>query len=338
MKYSAVLFLFLIVCTQSCKKTGADVDLVQVTQLTVWNKALHNAFTDLIHFDGNYYCVFREASGHDTYDGKLRVVRSADGVKWDSFAYLGVPDKDLRDPHFFVDGNNLLSVATHGRDRNEDGQNIVFKLKNGQFTQEESVNVDNDYWLWSYSKFKDSLYSVGYNLKQICFSRFNSQKSKIMLFKNTDSACISFGTVAVSNWVNNNFQCPNESSMIFTSDSMLVTIVRDEHNEGKSHIGISKFPFKEWRWQEFPYFIRGPKLALLPDGRFFLCAASLISLDKTYYAIINPHDFSIEKIRVFPSGGDTGYPGVIIEGNTALISYYSSHEGNSRVYIQRIAY
>jgi hypothetical protein len=60
--------------------------------------------------------------------------------------------------------------------------------------------------------------------------------------------------------------------------------------------------------------------------------------DITYYAIINPSDFSVEKIRAFPSGGDSGYPGVIIEGATALISYYSSHEGNARIYMYRLNY
>jgi hypothetical protein len=335
MKYLVSVFILSIVCFQSCEKSGVDIDIVSVTQLAVWNEARHNAFTDLIRFDDNYYCVFREAHSHNSYDGKLKVVRSIDGEKWDSFSLLSLPGKDLRDPHFFIDNNNLLSVATNARDKNDIEENVVYKLHNSGFIQ---INVDNDYRLWGFSKFRDTLYSIGYNTKQACFSRFNSQKSKIALFENRDSACTSFGTVAVDNWITNNFECPSESSIVFTPDSTLITIVRDEFDQGESHIGISKFPFKKWDWKQFPYFVRGPKLALLPDGRFFLCAASMIDFDKTYYAIINPNDFSLEKIKVFPSAGDTGYPGVIIEGNTALVSYYSSHEGNSRVYIQRINY
>lgn len=30
----------------------------------IWNKSKHNAFTDLIRFDDQWYCVFREASEH----------------------------------------------------------------------------------------------------------------------------------------------------------------------------------------------------------------------------------------------------------------------------------
>ncbi len=327
--------LTLIMLFLSCKKS-IDIDLVSAAEVTVWNEAPHNAFTDLIHFNNIYYCVFREGSSHDSYDGKIRIVRSMDGETWESFSLISLKDKDLRDPHFFIDNNDSLSIATNARNNNNSYENIVYKLQNINFSQ---VNVDNDYWLWSFSKFRDTLYSMGYNTKQTCFNTFvNSAKSKIMLFNNTDPECTSFGKVAVENLTTSSFECPCEAAMTFTTDSNLITIVRDEKIQKASHIGRSKFPFSYLQWQEFPYFVRGPKLALLPDGKLFLAAASMFDYDRTYYAIINPKDFSVEKIRVFPSGGDTGYPGVIIEGNTALISYYSSHEGNARVYIERIIY
>ena len=42
----------------------------------IWDKGKHNAFTDLIGFDGRMYCVFREADGHVSPDGKIRILVS----------------------------------------------------------------------------------------------------------------------------------------------------------------------------------------------------------------------------------------------------------------------
>lgn len=332
-----LLFICSLFFFDSCTKS-VDIDTVQVTQLAVWNKAPHNAFTDLIKFNNAYYCVFREGKNHLSYDGKLRIVRSMDGKKWDSFTLLALPAEDLRDPHFFIDNNNQLSVSSNARIQGKDDEAVCFKLKNNGFVQTDKVNVDNDYWLWGFTKRRDKLYTIGYNTKQICYSRVNSAKPKLMMFENTDTACINYGRIQPEQWLSKDFKCPSEASLVFTTDSTLIVIVRDENTQGKSHLGISKYPFTTWDWKLFPYHLRGPKLALLPDGKIFLCAASMVAFNTTYYAILNPDDFSIEKIKAFPSGGDTGYPGVIIEGSSALVSYYSSHEGNARVYIQRINY
>ncbi len=334
-----IVVLMLCICLASCEKTvEPPTDITSLQKFVVWNEAPTNAFTDLINYNGAYYCVFREASSHISYDGRLRVIKSANGINWNSFSLLSLPDKDLRDPHFFYDNNNSLSITANARNKKDQRETVIYKLQNSNFIQSKNINVDNDYWLWSFSRFKDSLYTIGYNTFQPCFNSIESQKPKIALFKNVDPACTSFSNVTVENLINNNFHCPNEASIVFTPDSNLIAIVRDAPALGKSHFGISKFPFKNWTWKEFPYYVRGPKLALLPDGNLFLCAGSMIDVDKTYYAIINPQDFSVEKIKFFPSAGDSGYPGVIIEGSTALVSYYSSYQGNSRVYIVRITY
>jgi hypothetical protein len=340
MRCSIIFCILCTVCIQSCKKdVQAYTDIESLTQLLVWNSSPFNAFTDLIHFDGVYYCAFREGTSHTSDDGQIRIIESTDGNKWNKFSLLSLYGRDLRDSHFFIDNNNILSLGISSRDAYRNRQNVIYKLINGQFIQAGEANVDNDYLLWSFSRFKDSLYSIGYNIKQACYSGVNNEKPKLSLFRNTDTPCTSFGSVRVHNWLNASFVCPSEASTVFTPDSTMITIVRDQDILSYSHIGISKFPFDNWQWKEFPYFVRGPKLALLPNGKLFLCAASLIDVFTTYYVILNPkNNFSVEKIKIFPSGGDSGYPGVVIEGNTALISYYSSHEGNARVYIDRITY
>lgn len=85
----------------------------------VWDQAPHNAFTDLVRFQDRWYCVFREGKSHVWPDGALRVVASADGVKWRSAALLTSPDSDLRDAKITVtpDGRLMLSGAEAMHDR-----------------------------------------------------------------------------------------------------------------------------------------------------------------------------------------------------------------------------
>ena len=37
-----------------------------------------------------------------------------------------------------------------------------------------------------------------------------------------------------------------------------------------------------------------------------------------------------------PSGRDTSYPGMLIEGDRLWFSYYSGHEGKTSIYLARI--
>ncbi|HBE42193.1 MAG TPA: hypothetical protein DDW27_13470, partial [Bacteroidales bacterium] len=58
----------------------------------IWDQAEHNAFTDIIKYEGKYYCTFREGGGHVPWpsgiDGKIRILVSKDGEKWKSAGLL----------------------------------------------------------------------------------------------------------------------------------------------------------------------------------------------------------------------------------------------------------
>jgi hypothetical protein len=49
-----------------------EAEIVEVKK--IWDQAPHNAFTDLIRFEGRWFCVFREGQGHVSPDGALRVL------------------------------------------------------------------------------------------------------------------------------------------------------------------------------------------------------------------------------------------------------------------------
>ena len=60
-------------------ETRVSAELISLAR--IWDQAPHNAFTDLIHWEGKFYCAFREGKGHAGDLGKLRVLSSVDGKK-----------------------------------------------------------------------------------------------------------------------------------------------------------------------------------------------------------------------------------------------------------------
>src|SRR5437879_2053639 len=95
------------------------IKLVEVRR--IWDKAPHNAFTDLVRFKGRWFCVFREGRGHVSPDGALRVLTSTDGAKWESTALMRSPNSDLRDAKITVtpDGRPMLSGAEALHDKSK---------------------------------------------------------------------------------------------------------------------------------------------------------------------------------------------------------------------------
>ena len=80
----------------------------------IWDRAPHNAFTDLIRFQDRWYCIFREAETHGGSIGKLRVLTSGDGGKWESAALLVEEGIDLRDPKLSIMPDGRLMMVAGG--------------------------------------------------------------------------------------------------------------------------------------------------------------------------------------------------------------------------------
>jgi len=90
-----------------------------IEQRRIWDRAPHNAFTDLIRFQDRWFCVFREGQNHVSPDGALRIITSQDGATWESAALIQSSDSDLRDAKITIanDGRLMLSGAAALHDK-----------------------------------------------------------------------------------------------------------------------------------------------------------------------------------------------------------------------------
>jgi hypothetical protein len=81
-----VVVLCLIVVSCGFGAVPVTVDVVEVNK--IWDKAPHNAFTDLVRWNDAFYCAFREGRGHVSSDGRIRILESKDADTWISAALV----------------------------------------------------------------------------------------------------------------------------------------------------------------------------------------------------------------------------------------------------------
>ena len=54
--------------------------------------------------------------------------------------------------------------------------------------------------------------------------------------------------------------------------------------------------------------------------------------------MIDPEYGTLTEVLTLPSGGDTSYPGLVWHDGLLWVSYYSSHEGKTSIYLAKVAF
>ena len=119
----------------------------------IWSHAPHNAFTDLIRFRERWWCVFREAEGHDLPGGTVRVLTSETGAVWESAATVEEGGIDLRDPKLSVMPDGRLMLVMGGCIYDDEGEYLIrtprvsFSEDGIAWSAPRKV-LSEDHWLW----------------------------------------------------------------------------------------------------------------------------------------------------------------------------------------------
>jgi hypothetical protein len=302
----------------------------------IWDRAPHNAFTDLIAFEDRVFCVFREGSGHiPGENGRIRGIASADGEKWESVGLMGVEGVDLRDPKLSVAADGRLMLLMGGS--YYEGKKILRRLPRVAFwdagTQEfgDSVPVeidgaiqgDND-WLWRVT-WNDR---IGYG---ILYQARDEGRWDCHLVKTSDG--IHYALVKTLGLEGK----PNESTVRFDPDDTLRLVVRNEDGKNRGHFGTSRPPYSEWDWKEIPVRLGGPDFVRISEGNWILGTRHYANPTRTCLGRL--HSDGAFTPQVFlPSAGDTSYPGLLPRDGKLWVSYYSSHGGKTAIYLAMVPF
>ena len=322
-----------------------DIKLLSVNK--IWNHARHNAFTGLTRFKDQWYCVFREGTGHiNPPDGQVRILRSSSGRDWSSLPLIDCPAKfaDLRDPKLVVTPKGQLMLTTAAL--RPDIQTFVSFSDDGTHWSDLEAIGPKNVWLWRVT-WHDGL---GYSLAGIPASEDGSRKHQLQLFVTEDGRkFVKRGPGQLPG------EPTDESGVAFTDEGMCVCLQRCDAKTGlKGRVGVSLPPYEEWTWSGLGYTIGGPDLIRLPDGRF-VGAGRLYDrgeaepgspndgfVIRTSLGWVDPDAGTFTEFFMLPSfGWDTGYPGLFWHEGVLWVIYQSKDIGDvysdvSAIYMARL--
>lgn len=298
----------------------------------IWDRAEHSAFTDLIAFKGRYYCTFREGSGHiPGRNGLIRVLESDDAQHWRSVALLDEPHVDLRDPKLSITPDQRLCINLggsyyHGKTRLKMESRVSFSDPEGRnfsppqpIPMPPGIHTDMD-WLWRIT-WHDGLAWAA--VQQVP----TGQPRTLQLVRSRDAQTWeAVHTMQVPH--------PSETTLRFLHDGrMLALIRRSGPSPSVGWLGLSKPPFTDWQYRELNLPLGGPNLVQLPNGRWL--AATRGAGETMRLGLLDVDKAQFTPLLDLPSGGDCSYAGLVVEPdqNRVLVSYYSSHEAKSAIYL-----
>jgi hypothetical protein len=299
----------------------------------IWDAGPHNAFTDLIRWKNAWYCSFREGNEHASYDGKVRILSSADGEKWTTAGEFVQAGHDLRDPKLCVlpDGRLLVGVGMRRQDADNPLKwhttSRVYITSDGKDWESHSIG-DPQVWMWRYVTHGKYVYSFGYRQRpkgmggETFLNFYRSENGK-------DWEKIT-QTDAGGGYV-------NEAAFVFQPDDRCVVLLRREG--GNSRLGLARPPYKEWTWTDLDDRYNGPSLIRLPDGRLLAGGRTKPrgeSSAKTALAWLSVDPPSLQPLLTLPSQHETGYPGLCEHDGKLWASYYSSESGKCAIYFAQV--
>jgi hypothetical protein len=321
-----IVLVFLSGVVAHAQGTCETFSIIDVNR--IWDRAPHNAFTDLIRYGDLWYCAFREGEGHVSDDGKLLVIRSADGQTWESVALMNWEEGDVRDAKLSVtaSGQLMLNGAVRFLDP-VDGNNH----QSVTWLSGDGLNWDGPFacpsglgtWRWSATWHGQTGYSFGYSGKDKAGCLYATRDGKTWeiikddIFPEPESY-------------------PNETSLVFDDRGKAYCLLRRDRGSGTALLGISNLPYTDWEWKDLGVRIGGPKMIQLTDGRFIATVRLYDGQVRTSLCLVDPVEGSLKECLALPSGGDTSYAGMVEYKGSIWISYYSTHEEKTAIYLARV--
>lgn len=304
----------------------AQINLSDIKLKKIWSNEYHNAFTSLLFFKGSFYCSFRQGSDHaGGKDGIIRIIRSKNGLKWETVCILEKEGTDLRDPKLSVTPEGNIMVIMGGsvyknRELQSMASHVSFSDPGGmKFSPPRPINIAGNIhsdknWLWRVTWHRETGYGVVYSLPY-----------NLLLVKTKDG--VNYEIIKEFDELSGN---PNETTIRVMNDGEMIMMIRRQGGNG--YWAKSRPPYTEWTFTDAGIRFGGPDFDILNENLFI--AGTRVYETPPYYTglfLVN-REGQFREILKLPSGGDNSYPGFVIRKRKLYISYYSSHEGKASVY------
>ena len=289
----------------------------------IYEDGMHCAFTGMAKWKGGYYVSFRHAEQHDDVPyGDTFVIRSGNLEDWHVCGKI-TTGQDDRDPTLVAAGNCLFLYVGSAHTETAFVDDELTKVEGkGWLETCASYTEDGESWrtpvpvykrghfLWHLYRFEDGFYSA----------------CKCGGFLRSDDG---LNWEQISHFPQGVF---GETALARLDDGCIVGAVRHRGSRQMISFVEAAPPYEEWSHWYARHRMSGPELAVI-GGRIIGAGRTNAPFDDTgKKTVTTVHEIDIANRRTtplvdLPSGGDTGYPGMVVEDNrTLLICYYSQHE------------
>ena len=316
---------------QDSEPQGVKLPEVRVTNVRrVFHNGEHNAFTDLIRFQGRYFLTFRSCpDGHMVHPtASIIILSSKDLKKWEQVHQFSVPMRDTRDPHFlefkgqlFVYTGTWYSGETTLPPSEYDlNKHLGYAAWSGDGKQWHSpVMLEGTFghYIWKAAEYDGKAYLCGRRKHQFDVRpRGEGPEVESAMLVSEDG--LVWKTAALFQE-----QRGDETVFQFQADGSVLAIGR--RGSDKAQILRSKPPYQQWQRKELDRYIGGPMLVRwgnrwVVGGRRNTDRGPKTSL--CWLVGDELHEFA-----ELPSGGDNSYPALLpLSSTRAVMSWYSTHE------------
>jgi len=291
----------------------------------VYGDGRHNAFTAFVKYRDAYWLAFRTAKDHNSADGDILVLTSPDAAEWKEAFRLDVDKLDDRDPQFLVAGSRLIlyDAALKGRDglvtyatHTDDGKT---------WSKPAPVKYDAQFFIWKPTAFNGRYYSGAHKKDESTGGKGRA----VHLVTSADGlAWEKVSVIRAGSW-------ESETTLHFAPGGAATAFLRQKYGSPQAQILESKPPYTEW--------------AARPAGVPHFSGHSCHTIDGVTYLLTRSRDgggygqiiYTLDGGKLtpycrLPAGGDCAYAEAVKRGGDMLVSYYSTHEGATNVYLATV--
>lgn len=315
---------------------------IQIETLTTIRKdANHNAFTDFCSYSGRFYLTFRSSpDGHGiSSSASVVVLESDDGRSWSEAFTFCVPGRDTRDPHFLIfkgslfvyTGTWLLPEAGLPLNLNEHLGYAAWTADGSEWSGPTQMEGTYGHYIWRAAAHGDRAFLCGRRRRAYAPGIEDEQEPESIeaaMLESVDGLVWSFRSLFVGDF-------GDETAFLFDADGSAVALVRGG-GEARARICRSAPPWTAWTSVLLDRNVGGPLLTRWGD-RYLVGGRKRKADDTAATSLYWLHGDALHEVVELPSGGDCSYPGfVALSAERGLLSYYSSHEGSTAVYLAEL--
>ena len=303
----------------------------------------HNAFTDLCWFQGRIYLTFRSCpDGHMVFPSStIRVLTSDNlGRDWREVHRFSVGRRDVRDPHFLVFRDKLFVYTGtwycgDGPPKQREANRMLgYAAVSADGARWEGPHVlegTYGHYIWRAAAHGGKAYLCGRRKKDFAELPVTSEEGRRI----TESAMLESDDGLA--WRARAFfqeEWGNETAFQFASDGSVTAVAR---TVGNAQLCRARPPYRRWTRSDLGRYIGGPLLARW-QGRYVVGGRHMTDRQPAVTALYWLEGGQLEEFARLPSGGDNSYPGLVeLPSGEALVSWYSSHEKGTAVYLAQLA-